>query len=50
MRKLLFALPALFLMASCGGSNNNATTTTAQTAAEQTGQTFTIETKNGGIY
>jgi len=45
MRKLLFALPALFLLASCGGSsNNNATTTAEQTAAEQKGDSFTIDT------
>ncbi len=44
MRKLLFALPALVLLASCGGSSNNTTTTTEQTAAEQTGQTYLIDT------
>ncbi|WAC40398.1 YceI family protein [Pedobacter sp. SL55] len=44
MRKLLFALPALVLLASCGGSSNTAATTTEQTAAEQTGQTYLIDT------
>ncbi|SOD12058.1 YceI family protein [Pedobacter xixiisoli] len=45
MRKLLFALPALFLLASCGGSsNNNAETTTEQAAAEQKGESFAIDT------
>jgi polyisoprenoid-binding protein YceI len=43
MRKLLFALPALFLLASCGGSSNN-TTTTEQVAAEQTGETYLVDT------
>lgn len=44
MRKLLFALPALFLLASCGGSSNNSATTAEQTAAEQKGDQFTIDT------
>ena len=44
MRKLLFALPALFLLASCGGSSNNSATTTEQTAAEQKGESFAIDT------
>lgn len=44
MRKLLFALPALFLLASCGGSSDNAATTTEQTAAEQKGESFMIDT------
>lgn len=44
MRKLLFALPALFLLASCGGSSNNTETTTEQTAAEQKGESFIIDT------
>lgn len=44
MRKLLFALPALFLMASCGGSNSSTETKTEQTAAEQTGDSFMIDT------
>ncbi|RYG21114.1 MAG: YceI family protein, partial [Chitinophagaceae bacterium] len=26
MRKLLFAVPALFLLASCGGNSNNTAT------------------------
>lgn len=49
MRKLLFALPALFLMASCGGSSNNAETTTEQTAAEQTGDSFAIDTTTTSV-
>lgn len=49
MRKLFFAVPALFLLASCGGSSNNTATTTAQTAAEQTGQTFNIDTTTTSI-
>ncbi|MCX3266745.1 MAG: YceI family protein [Pedobacter agri] len=45
MRKLIFALPALFLLASCGGSSNdNAKTTSEQTAAEQKGETLTLDT------
>lgn len=44
MRKLVFALPALFLLASCGGSSNNTATTTEQTASEQKGDSFTIDT------
>jgi len=44
MRKLLFALPALFLLASCGGSSNNSATTTEQTAAEQKGAIYQIDT------
>lgn len=49
MRKLLFALPALFLMASCGGSSNNAETKTEQTAAEQTGDSFMIDTTTTSV-
>ncbi len=45
MRKLFFALPALFLLASCGGSSNdNAKTTSEQTVAEQKGESLTIDT------
>ena len=44
MRKLLFALPALFLLASCGGSSSNTATTSEQAAAEQKGETYTIDT------
>lgn len=45
MRKLLFALPALFLLASCGGaSNDNAKTSGEQTAAEQKGENFAVDT------
>ncbi|RZK16313.1 MAG: YceI family protein [Pedobacter sp.] len=45
MRKLFFALPALFLLASCGGSSNdNAKTTSEQTAAEQKGETLSLDT------
>lgn len=49
MRKLLFAVPALFLLASCGGSSNHTATSTAQTAAEQTGQTFNIDTTTTSV-
>lgn len=49
MRKLLFAVPALFLLASCGGNSNNTATTTEQTAAEQTGQTFNIDTTTTSV-
>lgn len=50
MRKLLFALPALFLLASCGGSSNSSTqTTTEQTAAEQKGDSFTIDTATTSV-
>jgi len=45
MRKLLFALPALFLLASCGGSTSNqAATTSEQAAAAQSGENFSIDT------
>lgn len=45
MRKLFFALPALLLLASCGGSSsNNAETTTEQTATEQKGDSFAVDT------
>ena len=45
MRKLLYALPALFLLASCGGSSdNNAKTSSEQVAAEQTGEAFAVDT------
>ncbi|WP_113635728.1 YceI family protein [Nubsella zeaxanthinifaciens] len=44
MRKLLFALPALFLLASCGGSSSNTATTSEQAVAEQKGETYTIDT------
>jgi len=45
MRKLFFALPALFLLASCGGSSNdNAKTTSEQSVAEQKGTALTIDT------
>lgn len=45
MRKLFFALPALLLLASCGGSStDNAKTTSEQTAAEQKGETLTLDT------
>lgn len=45
MRKLLFALPSLFLLASCGGSSNdNAKTTTEQTAAAQSGEAYALDT------
>lgn len=45
MRKLLFALPALLLLASCGGSStDSAKTTEEQVAAEQKGESFTIDT------
>jgi polyisoprenoid-binding protein YceI len=49
MRKLLFALPALFLLASCGGSSNNANTTTEQTAAEQKGDSFMVDTTTTSV-
>jgi len=49
MRKLFFAVPALFLLASCGGNSNNTATTTAQTAADQTGQTFNIDTTTTSV-
>jgi len=45
MRKLFFALPALLFLASCGGSStDNAKTTSEQTAAEQKGETLTLDT------
>lgn len=45
MKKLLFALPALFLLASCGGaSNDNAKTTSVQAVAEQKGEVIAIDT------
>lgn len=44
MRKLLFALPALLLLASCGGSSNNTATSTEQVAAEQKGENFAVDT------
>lgn len=45
MRKLLFALPALLLLASCGGSSTeNAKTSGEQVAAEQKGESFTVDT------
>lgn len=43
MRKLLFALPALFLLASCGGSSNNQTTT-AQAEAAHSGERYLVDT------
>ncbi|WP_293302964.1 YceI family protein [Pedobacter sp. UBA4863] len=43
MRKLIFALPALFLLASCGGSSNNTATTTEQTVAEQKGESYIVD-------
>ena len=49
MRKLLFALPALFLLASCGGSGSNTATTTEQTAAEQSGHTYMIDTTTTSV-
>lgn len=49
MRKLLFAIPALILLASCGGTGNDTATTTAQTAAEQTGQNFMIDTTTTSV-
>ncbi|MDQ8006195.1 MAG: YceI family protein [Pedobacter sp.] len=49
MRKLLFALPALFLLASCGGSSNNANTTTEQAAAEQKGESFLVDTTTTSV-
>ncbi|RZK44006.1 MAG: YceI family protein [Pedobacter sp.] len=50
MRKLLFALPALFLLASCGGSSSdNAATTTEQTAAEQKGESFAVDTLSSSV-
>jgi polyisoprenoid-binding protein YceI len=45
MKKLLFALPALLLLASCGGaSNDNAKTTSVQAVAEQKGEVLAIDT------
>jgi len=44
MKKLLFALPALFLLASCGGSGDGAKTTTEQTASAQTGDVYSVDT------
>lgn len=45
MKKLIFALPALFLLASCGGSStNNAKTAEEQVAAVQTGDSLAIDT------
>ena len=44
MRKLFFVLPALFLLASCGGSTNNAKTTGEQKVAQQTGDAYAIDT------
>lgn len=49
MRKLLFALPALFLLASCGGSSDKSATTTEQTAAEQKGDSFTVDTTTTSV-
>jgi len=50
MRKLFFALPALFLLASCGGSStDNAKTTTEQTAATQKGETLTLDTAGTSV-
>ncbi|WP_442591473.1 YceI family protein [Pedobacter sp. AW31-3R] len=45
MRKLIFALPALILLASCGGaSSDKATTTDQQEAAAQAGKAYIIDT------
>ncbi|RZK53225.1 MAG: YceI family protein, partial [Pedobacter sp.] len=45
MRKLFFALPALLLLASCGGSSTESTKTSSeQTAAAQKGETLTLDT------
>jgi hypothetical protein len=45
MKKLFFALPALFLLASCGrASNENAKTTDVQPVAEQKGKALAIDT------
>ena len=45
MRKLFFALPALILLASCGGSStDNAKTTSEQTVAAQKGESLPIDT------
>ena len=45
MKKLIFALPALFLLASCGGaSNDDAKTTSVQAVAKQNGESLTIDT------
>jgi polyisoprenoid-binding protein YceI len=50
MRKLFFALPALFLLASCGGaSNDDAKTTSEQAVAEQKGETLAIDTLGTSI-
>jgi len=50
MRKLFFALPALILLASCGGSSNdNAKTTGQQVAAEQKGEKFGIDTATTSV-
>ncbi|TCC90081.1 YceI family protein [Pedobacter frigiditerrae] len=50
MRKLFFALPALFLLASCGGSStDSAKTTTEQTAAAQKGETLTLDTTGTSV-
>jgi polyisoprenoid-binding protein YceI len=45
MKKLFFALPALLLLASCGGASNNSTKTTGeQVAAVQSGDSLAIDT------
>ncbi|RZL15509.1 MAG: YceI family protein, partial [Pedobacter sp.] len=50
MRKLFFALPALFLLAACGGSSkDNAKTTAEQTAATQKGETLTLDTAGTSV-
>jgi len=50
MRKLFFALPALFLLASCGGSSNDqAKTTSEQTAATQKGETLMLDTAGTSV-
>jgi len=50
MRKLIAALPALFFLASCGGTNSdNATTTTEQAAVSQVGDALSIDTNTTSI-
>lgn len=50
MRKLLLALPALVLLASCGGSSNdNAKTTGEQVVATQTGDSLAIDTATTSV-
>lgn len=50
MKKLFIALPALFILAACGGSNSDGSkVTTEQNAAAQTGDSYAIDTASTSV-